>query len=110
MHAPGVFVKWWLAFLGVVLVSFLCLLAALLCVFLFRFVYGYVGCGLVMVWYCVGNCFAFVKCVHILRWVDKVALFVFVNSGSYVGRGLRFCFLCVIIVSFCFCDLGYILY
>lgn len=42
-------------FLGVVLVSFLGLLLALVCVFLFVFVYGYVDCGLVMVWYCVGK-------------------------------------------------------
>lgn len=47
---PGVFVKWWLAFLGVVLVSFLCLVMGLLCVFLFRFVCGYVGYGLLLVW------------------------------------------------------------
>lgn len=47
---PGVFVKWWVLFLGVVLVSFLCLLLALVCVFLFVFVYGYVGYGLVLCW------------------------------------------------------------
>lgn len=47
---PGIFVKWEVAFLGVFLVSFLCLLVALLCVFLFRFGYGYVGYGLLLLW------------------------------------------------------------
>lgn len=47
---PCVFVKWWVAFLGVVLVSFLGLLVGLVCVFLFVFVYGYVGIGLVLCW------------------------------------------------------------
>lgn len=47
---PGVFVKWDVLILGVALVSFLGLLVALLCVFLFRFVYGYVGYGLVCFW------------------------------------------------------------
>lgn len=61
---PGVFVKWWPTFLGVVLVSFLCLVMGLVCVFLFRFVYGHVGCGLVMVWYCVGKRSWFVKSSH----------------------------------------------
>jgi len=61
---PGVFVKWWPTFLGVVLVTFGLVLVALLCVFLFRFVYGYVGYGLVMVWYCVGKRSWFVKSSH----------------------------------------------
>lgn len=74
-------------FLGVVLVTFLCLVRALLCVFLFRFVCGYVGYGLVMVWYCVGNCF------------------VFVNSVSLCEHGLRFWFVCVMMCCFCFVSL-----
>lgn len=53
---PGVFVKWWVLFLGVVLVSFLTFTHGLVCVFLFRFVYGYVGYGLLLVWLCVGKC------------------------------------------------------
>lgn len=61
---PAVFVKWVVCFLGVVLVSFLGLLVGLVCVFLFRFGYGYVGSGLVMVWYCVGKRSWFVKSVH----------------------------------------------
>jgi len=63
-------------FLGVVLVSFLGLLLALFCVFLFVFVYGYAGSGLVMVWYCVGNCFVFVKLFHYVRLVCFVCLVV----------------------------------
>ena len=47
----------------------------------------------------------FVECVHILRWVGKGALVAFVNSVSLCGLGLRFWFLCVIIVSFCFVTL-----
>lgn len=47
---PCVFVKWWVLFLGVFLVSFLTFAHGLVCVFLFRFVYGYVCSGLVMVW------------------------------------------------------------
>lgn len=78
---PCVFVKWWVAFLGVVLVSFLCLLLALVCVFLFVFVYGYVGCGLVMVWYCVGKRSWFVKSFHYVRWVCFVCLFVVLSSA-----------------------------
>ena len=66
---PCVFVKWWVAFLGVLLVMFGLVLVALLCVFLFRFAYGYVGHGLVMVWYCVGKRSWFVKLSH------------YVNSG-----------------------------
>lgn len=47
---PGVFVKWGAAFLGVLLVTFGLVLVALLCVFLFRFGYGYAGSGLVCFW------------------------------------------------------------
>lgn len=47
---PCVFVKWVVCFWGVVLVSFLCLLVGLVCVFLFVFVCGYAGSGLVMCW------------------------------------------------------------
>ena len=47
---PGVFVKWWVLFLGVVLVAFCLVLVAWCCVFLFMFLFGYVGYGLVMVW------------------------------------------------------------
>lgn len=47
---PGCFVKWGVCFLGVVLVTFCCLLVALLCVFLFFLLYGYVGYGLLLVW------------------------------------------------------------
>ena len=47
---PGVFVRWWVLFLGVVLVSFFGFGVGWCCVFLFRFVYGYVGCGLLLVW------------------------------------------------------------
>lgn len=50
----------------------------------------------------------FVKCVHILRWVDKVVLFAFVNSVSHVGLGLCFCFLCVMMRIVCFCELRHI--
>lgn len=52
---PGVFVKWWATFLGVVLVSFLTFVHGLVCVFLFVFVYGYAVNGLVMCWLCVGK-------------------------------------------------------
>lgn len=47
---PCVFVKWVVCFWGVVLVTFGLVLVALLYVFLFRFVYGYVGSGLLLVW------------------------------------------------------------
>lgn len=63
-------------FLGVLLVSFLGLLVGLVCVFLFGFVYGYVVSGLVMVWYCVGNCFVFVRLFHYVRLVCFVCLVV----------------------------------
>lgn len=67
---PGVFVKWWVAFLGVVLVTFGLVVGACCCVFLFGFVFGYVGYGLVMVWYCVGKRSWFVKSFRYVRWVD----------------------------------------
>jgi hypothetical protein len=47
---PGVFVKWVVCVLGVGLVSFLWFVLGLVCVFLFVFVYGYVGSGLVLCW------------------------------------------------------------
>lgn len=47
---PGVFVKWWVLFLGVVLVTFCLVLVAWCCVFLFMFLFGYAGCGLVCFW------------------------------------------------------------
>lgn len=78
---PGVFVKWWPAFLGVLLVSFLCLVMALLCVFLFFFVYGYACCGLVMVWYCVGKRSWFVKLFHIVRLVCFACLVMVLSSA-----------------------------
>lgn len=71
---PCVFVKWWVAFLGVVLVSFLAFAHGLVCVFLFRFVYGYAGSGLVMVWYCVGKRSWFVKLFYYVRLVCFVCL------------------------------------
>lgn len=78
---PGVFVKWWPTFLGVSLVTFLGLLVALLCVFLFRFGYGYVGYGLLLVWLCVGNCFVFVKSFHYVRLAYVYCLVVVLSSA-----------------------------
>lgn len=82
------------------LVTFGLVLVALLCVFLFRFVYGYVVNGLVMVWYCVGNCFVFVKLFHIVRLVCFVCLFV------VLSRALLFMVFCVCqVCSYCEMDL-----
>ena len=47
---PVCFVKWWVAFLVVVLVAFCLVLGALLCVFLFMVLFGYAGYGLVCFW------------------------------------------------------------
>lgn len=51
----------------------------------------------------------FVKRVHILGRIDKVALFAFVNSVLLCGLGLRFWFGRVMMRCFCFCELGHIL-
>lgn len=40
--------------------------------------------------------------------LDRAALVAFVNSVSLCGLGLRFCFGCVMMCSFRFCDVGYI--
>ena len=78
---PRCFCQVGCVFFGCGVGLFFCLLVGLVCVFLFVFVYGYVGCGLVMVWFCVGNCFVFVKCVHIVGWVCFVCLVVVLSSA-----------------------------
>ena len=47
---PGAFVKWGGSVFGCVVGLFFLLLVALLCVFLFFFIYGYAGYGLLCFW------------------------------------------------------------